>query len=433
MPIESLPASPEIERLVLGSILIDGSRMGELRDALDASDFALEQHKRVWNTLTNLYDSGTVPDRATVAETLHGAGKLEGVGGIGYLTGLDEGLPRLPNLDGYVKTLQDKAFLRRVALAASNLEKRALLQSDDPAAIAEYAHSLLSTLQAPRERADFLTPADIFERLGIDRVLHPKRGIDSIPLPWEWLDTTLSGISPEQLIIVGGRTSQGKTSAASQVILDACMRGFRTVVFSLEMSKESLMRKFTAQLSGVDHSTIRHNRMGYDERMAVHKAAGALIETSMHVCDTGAFSVTAIAAMLRRLRTKVGPLGLVVVDHLHALSSSGKTENRTQQIGADVRGLKLLAKEFRCPFVVPAQLNNATTRDNAKPSLADLRQSGEIAENADVVWFVWLDVQDQAKFQKGEFLIAKQREGYRDVRKAMLFERSTQLWREGDE
>jgi len=128
----------------------------------------------------------------------------------------------------------------------------------------------------------------------------------------------------------------------------------------------------------------------------------------------------------------VGQFGLIVVDHLHALSASGKSENRTQQIGSDVRAMKLLAKEFRCPVLVPAQLNNATNRDNAKPCLADLRQSGEIAENADVVWFVWLDLNDDAKFQKGEYLIAKQREGYRDVRCRMLFERATQLWREAE-
>lgn len=432
MPIECMPASPDMERLVLGSILLDSARMGELRDALDVEDFSLEPHKRIWRTMTGLYDGGASPDRATLAEEMHRTGRLEAVGGLAYLTGLDVGLPRLPSLDGYVKTLQDKAFLRRVALAASELEKRALMQADDPASIAEYAHSLLATLQAPRDRAEFLTPADIFEQAGIDRVLHPRRGIDSIPMPWPWLDTALGGISPEQLIVVGGRTSQGKTSAATQVILNAVMRGFRTAVFSLEMSKESLMRKFTSQISGIDQSQIKHNHLDRDTRAVVHRAAGELIETQMHVCDTGAFNVVAISAMLRRLRTKVGPLGLVVVDHLHALSSSGKTENRTQQIGADVRALKLLAKEFRCPFVVPAQLNNATTRDNAKPNLADLRQSGEIAENADVVWFVWLDLNDDSKFQKGDFIVAKQREGYRDIKCKMQFVRGTQIWREAE-
>lgn len=430
MQIEVMPAAPDIERFVLGTVLMDGSRLAELRDAVTLDEFALETHRRIWRLACEQFDSGMIPDRATLAEQLDREHKLEMVGGLSYLVGLSDGIPMLRSLDSYVRTLQEKAFLRRTALAADQLQKRCLLQSDTPASIAEYAHGLLSTLQAPAERADFLTPEEILRAEGIDRILHPQRGIDTISLPWSWLDSTLGGLSREQLVIVGGRTSQGKTSAVCQAVLDACAKGVRTAFFSLEMAKDALLRKFASQMTGLEYNRIKYNHLSREERQQVHQAMANLIEMPLHIADTAARNLATVSAMLRRLRTKYGAIGLVAVDHLHALSDSGRAENRTQQISGDARGLKLLAREFRCPFVVPSQLNNATARDNAKPTLADLRQSGEIAENADVVWFVWLDLNDEAKFQKGEFLIAKQREGYRNVHCRMLFERSTQLWRE---
>lgn len=411
---------------------MDGQRLAELRDAVTLDEFSLETHKRIWRLACQQFDAGITPDRVTIAEQLDREHKLDTVGGIGYLIELSNGIPQLRSLDSYIRTLQEKAFLRRTALAAEQLEKRCLLQSDTPESIAEYAHELLATLQAPAERADFQTPAEIFESLGVDRILHPRRGIDTIALPWPWLDLHLSGLSAEQLIIVGGRTSQGKTSAVCQAVLNACSRGIRTAFFSLEMSKDSLLRKLASQITGIEHDRIKQNHLGREERDRLNRALGELIEMPLHIADTAARNIATVSAMLRRLRTRHGAVGLVVVDHLHALSDSGKAENRTQQISGDARALKLLAREFRCPFVVPSQLNNATARDNAKPTLADLRQSGEIAENADVVWFVWLDLNDEAKFQKGEFLISKQREGYRNVHCKMLFERATQLWREED-
>lgn len=427
---ERLPASIDAERFVLGQAVLFSERMAELRGSLHADDFALGQHQALWRALCERFDRGEATDRATVAESLHERGKLDSVGGIGYLVSLEEGMPRLSSIDGYVATVRDKAFLRRVALAAHELEARVLTQTDTPAEIARYAHGLLGQLQPADAKQEFCTLAEATERYGLDRILHPKRGVDTVPLPLPWLDEKTGGLAPEQLVIVGGRTSQGKTSLATQIALGAAERGFRTVLFSLEMGMEDVYRKIVSQAAQIDEWRIRDNRISAQERAEVHHHYGRVMEMPLHLMDTTAANVSQIAGALRRLQTQRGPIGLVIVDHLHTLGPSGAVESRTQQIGQDARALKLLAREFRCPFVVPAQLNNATARDNQKPTLADLRQSGEIAENADLVLFCWIDLNDKAAYQKGEILIGKQRRGARDIARKMEFWRGPQLWRE---
>ena len=373
-PSELLPASLEAERFVLGQAVLSAERMTELRGSLHADDFSIGQHQALWRALCDRFDRGEPTDRSSVAEALHVRGKLESVGGIGYLVSLEEGMPRLSSVDGFVQTVRDKAFLRRVALAAHSLESRAMLQTDTPAELAAYAHGLLATLQPLDTRQEFCTLAEATERFGMDRILHPKRGVDTIPLPWPWLDEKSGGLAPEQLVIVGGRTSQGKTSVATQIALHSAERGFRVVLFSLEMPIQSVYRKIVSQAADVDTWRIRDQRITADERRIVQQAYGRIMDLPIHVMDTTAANVSQIAGALRRLHSQKGQLGLVIVDHLHTLGPSGNVESRTQQIAQDARTLKLLAREFKCPFLVPAQLNNVGARENAKPTLADLRQ-----------------------------------------------------------
>ena len=430
-PPELMPASLDAERFVLGQAVLDAARMAELRSALFADDFALEQHRALWRVLCDRHDAGQPTDRATVAEALHVRGKLGEVGGIGYLVSLEEGMPRLANVDGFVQTVRDKAFQRRVALAAHELELRAMAQTDTPGDLAKFAHSLLAKLEPPEAKTEFATLEDaIMTAGGLDRVLHPRRGVETIPLPWEWLDDKTWGLAPEQYITVGGRTGQGKTSLSTQIALHGAGLGFRTAIFSLEMNQGQLFRRMISQYSGVPEWRIRRNIINAEERAAVHHAVGAVASMPLHVMDTSATNVSGVAAACRRLATKYGHVGLVVVDHLHILAPTGSPESRTQQVGYDVRALKLLARELRCPVLVPCQLNEVTGRENAKPCLADLRQSGEIAQNSDLVLFVWLDMQDKAKVQSGEVLIGKNRDGESLKGRPMTFWRETQSWRE---
>jgi replicative DNA helicase len=429
---EALPQALDAERFVLGSMLVEPDLMPELRDALTADDWTIEAHRRVWAQSCDLFDSGIQVDRITLAEKLRDSGKLESVGGLAFLVDLSAGLPRLPNVSSYVRLVKDKAFLRRAMLAAHELGKRCALGMDTPDEIAQFAHGLLTTLTVPDGRDEFQTPAEIVDSIGFDALMRPRRRAGAVTLPWGWLDRNLGGLAPEQLVIIGGRTSQGKTSAALQIAVSAAGAGLRVPIFSLEMSSESLVQRMAIQRSGLDAERIRDGSLGFGEREHLSEAIGWVHDLPLHILGTAARNVIQISGALRRFITRFGSPGLVVVDHLHALASSDRSENRTQQVSADARALKLLAKECRCPLVVPAQLNTSTSRDNEVPTLADLRSSGEIAECADVVLFVWLDLKDENPIQRGRFVVAKQREGRRDISRAMLFERSSQVWRECD-
>lgn len=433
--VRPLPASLEAERMVLGSLLLDPPRMADVRDILTAADWSIQPNRLIWNTACELYDRGDGCDRVSVILTLRQRDKLLEAGGIDYITSLDDGMPKFRNLDGWVQIIRDKADRRRFMTACHELEMRAAMEFDSMEELQQAANRMLTELADPQQQRGFVTVGDIIRNKGGVDGLYARRE-KGISLPWLWLDQKLSGLRPQQLIILGARTAVGKTSAALQIAARAARAGLKVVLFSLEMSRESIVKRIISQQSGIEHDRIRHSNLTPQERHLVQQIAFEFAdeesEKPLFIDDTVVCTLLGIKSALQRFTLKRGTPDLVIVDHLHLLREA-RRESRQQEVADNARQLKLLAMELHCPFLVPAQLNRAGARDNAVPTLADLRESGEIEQHADVVLFIHAETFDQdAPTRPGQFIIAKQREGVAGVTQKMVFLRGTQRFEEAD-
>jgi replicative DNA helicase len=432
-----LPANLEAERLILGTVLRDNDLLADARPALSESDFSIDQHRRIWRAIESLYDSGKPVKHHGLVEELQRTRNLEAAGGYSYVVAdLDEQARKVRTLDDAIEIIRGKAFLRKIINAAELLRNRALEQTDSPDQISQYASKLLLDMAETPQPRGFLAPADVIQEHGIDRILSPRRE-HGIPLPWPWLDYYLAGLHSEQLIVLGGATSRGKTSAALEIAVHASRHfreqtdGRQVYIFSLEMSADELIAVMVAQLSRVD--ARRHDKTPA-ERHEQARAANLLLELPIRIDDTAASNTAKIHAALRAGTLKYGRPGLVIVDYLQILGSAGRFENRTQEVGHNARQLKLVAKSLRCPFLVLSQIHRREGNEWEPPTLRDLRQSGEIEESANVVLFVHAE-EHQPGVQEipSQFIIAKQRRGPRDLHRKMIFRAPIQTFEESDE
>lgn len=427
----ALPIAQDYERLVLGAAMQDADSMTLLRSVLTDDDFALEKHRRIWDAAVGLYDAGTAVDRMTLAAELQRRSQLQSVDGVSYLCDLDVGL-RLPNIESYIVALREKATMRRMMRGCQEILDRCSLQVDSAKEVLDYAGQVWADLvdRSSVKARGFVRPAEVIQEHGIDRLLSPKREA-GISLPWPWLDGILFGLREEQLVILGARTSVGKTAAALQIAAHAARRGKRVPLFSLEMSKEALTRRLVNQMSGVDGERIRRGATTQDERLEIMRSVAEIDEMPLYIDDTSACNTAAIHAALRKFTLKHGPPHLVIVDHLHIMQGSGK--DRQAEISGITRQLKGLAREFKCPFLVPAQLNRSTARDNEPPDLPDLRDSGAIEQDADVVVFLhaWAP-EEGSDLQRARIIVGKQREGARNIWRDVVYMRNTQRFEEID-
>ncbi len=415
-----LPANLDAERFVLGSILLEADAMHDVRAVLDSGNFMLEKHRRIWTAMCALYDGGRVVDRVTLAEELMRLGLLESVDGLSYIVSLDDGLPHITNLGSYVQIIKDKALLRRIAVASQSMMNRALMAEETPEQILNSLGQTIIDLSRADEKRGFVSAVELVDREGINELLEPRRE-NGIQLPWSSLNGVLCGFQEEQLILLAAHTSVGKTAAATQVVVEAARQGVGVAVFSLEMSTKSLFRRMAYQISRVDAERHRHGKLTAEDREKLRAAAAELYTLPIYWNDTASCTVPAIHAELRKLRMRA-KIGLVVVDFLQIVRGTGRVESRNQEVGANSRGLKLAAKEFGIPFLVLSQLSRKSEAENRPPKLSDLRDSGEIEENSDVVWFIHRPQCDPMNPVKlSEFIVAKQREGPRDVSLPMVF------------
>jgi replicative DNA helicase len=345
---------------------------------------------------------------------------LESVDGLSYIVSLDDGLPHITNLGSYVQIIKDKALLRRIAVSAQSMMNRALMAEETPEQILNSLGQTIIDLSPADEKRGFVSAVELVDREGINELLEPRRE-NGIQLPWSSLNGVLCGFQEEQLILLAAHTSVGKTAAATQVVVGAARQGIGVAVFSLEMSTKSLFRRMAYQISRVDAERHRHNKLTGEDRERLRAAAAELYEMPIYWNDTASCTVPAIHAELRKLRMRA-KVGLVVVDFLQIVRGTGRVESRNNEVGANSRGLKLAAKEFGIPFLVLSQLSRKSDAENRPPKLSDLRDSGEIEENSDVVWFIHRPTSDPMNPVKlSEFIVAKQREGPRDVSLPMVF------------
>jgi replicative DNA helicase len=388
--------------------------------ALDPDDFSLEKHRRIFRRMGELHERGERIDRITVANELMKFNELEACDGLGYLVSLDDGLPQIPNLDSYIRIVKDKAILRRIIFASQNMMNRCLLGEEHPDEILAGAEETLFKLGDARVKNGLLDAHQILETYegGINAFLDPSKRIKGISTGFTKLDEMTGGMHGGDLFILAARPSMGKTALALNIAQHASLKLKKTVaVFSLEMSKESLLTRMLCAAARVDSHRFRAGYLTQEERRKLNAALHELVDSPLYIDDTAGIHLMDMHAKLRRLQAERGKIGLVVVDYLQLMTGRGRFENRNQEVSALSRGMKLLAKELNVPMLVLSQLSRAveTRQGDHRPQLSDLRESGSIEQDADLVGFIFREEvyhRDREDLRGlAELIVAKQRNG----------------------
>ncbi len=424
-----LPANIDAEKTILGAILLDNAAHAEAAERLEADDFSLDSHRRIFQRMTDLRDSQRAIDIVTLAEELARYKEVEAVGGVAYLASLTEGLPRRPVIEEYIRIVKDKSLLRRLMGICSAAIARAADQSETALEVLGDAEAkLLEVSEKGITRG--LQPLDqiVANSFGsIDNLYKESREVTGLATDFTEFDRMTSGLQKGELVIIAARPSMGKTAFAINLAQNAAVNHGATVaVFSLEMSKESLLRRMLASQAWVDQRKLQQGFLGREDHMKLQNALNQLVESRMYIDDTAGISLAEMRAKARRLRQTSGVLDMVVVDYLQLMSATlptaggKKYENRTQEVSAISRGLKALAKELDVPVVALSQLSRSSERrgDDKRPMLSDLRESGAIEQDADVVCFIHREAyynrdeeMSESDKAKSEIIIAKQRNG----------------------
>jgi replicative DNA helicase len=417
---KGLPANLDAERFVLGAILIDDSLFVQVAGTLAPDDFSIEKHRRIFTRMCELQERGERIDRVTLANELIKHSQLESVDGLSYLVSLDDGLPQISNFESYVRIVKDKATLRRIIFASQKLIDQCVLGEEGPQEILAGAEETLLKLNDLKGDAGLASPAQILQSYegGINAFLDPSNRIKGISTPFTKFDEMTGGMHEGELIILAARPAMGKTALALNIAQHVAMgKDPHTVaVFSLEMSKESLLTRMLCALARVNSQKFRAGYLNQDERRKLAGGLTKMVAAPLYIDDAAGTNLMDIHAKLRRLKSEQG-LGLVVVDYLQLMSSRARFENRVQEVSSMSRGLKLLSKELKVPILVLSQLSRGpeTRQGDHRPQLSDLRESGSIEQDADVVAFIFREEvykQDRQDLRGlAELIIAKQRNG----------------------
>src|SRR6266404_3153107 len=416
---KGLPANLDAERFVLGSVLLNDTLYLQVAGSLDSDDFSLEKHRRIFSRMRDLYGRNEKIDRVTMAEELMKHGQLESVDGFTYLSSLDQGLPEIVNLDSYVRIVKDKATLRKLIFSAQKVIDRCLIGEEGPDEILASAEESLLKLGEGRTRDQLTSPASVVEKFpgGINAFLDPSQRLRGLSTGFAKFDEMTGGMNGGELFILAARPSMGKTALAMNIAQHVATHpSIRkpVAVFSLEMSSASLLTRLLCAAARVDQHKFRAGYLNAEERRRLQVALGDLTEAPLFLDDTAGVNLMDIHSKLRRMQAEHG-LSLVVIDYLQLMSSRGRSENRNQEVSAISRGLKLMAKDLDVPFLVLSQLSRAseTRIGDHKPQLSDLRDSGSIEQDADLVMFIYREevYKRDREDLKGlaDLIIAKQR------------------------
>src|SRR5271157_1182277 len=417
---KGLPTNVDAERFVLGSILLDDALYVEAAGTLEADDFSLEKHRRIFKRMGELQERREKIDRITVANELMKFNELEACDGLSYLVSLDDGLPQIPNLDAYIRIVKDKAVLRRIIFASQHMMNRALLGEEEPDEILSGAEETLLKLGEARVKSGLLDPGQILHDYegGINAFLDPSKRIKGISTGFAKFDELTGGLHGGDLCIVAARPSMGKTALALNIAQHVALKLKQTVaIFSLEMSRESLLTRMLCSAARVDSQRFRAGYLNQEERRKLNQALHELVQAPLYIDDTPGAHLMDMHAKLRRLQTERHHLGLVIVDYLQLMTAGGRFENRNQEVSSLSRGMKMLAKELNVPVMVLSQLSRAVEnrQGDHRPQLSDLRESGSIEQDADVVGFIYRpEVYHKEREDlrgRAELIVGKQRNG----------------------
>lgn len=412
------PQNLEAEQSVLGAILLDNVSMAKAMEALTEEDFYRTAHRKIYQAMLDLSEHGEVIDQITLTEHLKTRGELESVGGAAYLAELVQVVPTAANVKYHCKIVRDKALLRGLITISTEVITRGydgLSQVDDLLDFAE--RSVFSIAQGKLGRSFTRLKDIIKESLDLVDALHKKgKSVTGVPTGFEDLDELTAGLQPSDLVVIAGRPSMGKTSLALGMAQNAAIKHNQKVgIFSLEMSKEQLVLRMLSSEASVDSHALRIGKLQKEDWWRLAEAAGKLEQAPIFIDDTGALTVQQMRGKARRLKQESGGLDLLIVDYLQLMQGRSDAESRQQEISDISRSLKALAKELTVPIVALSQLSRAVeSRKPPIPMLADLRESGAIEQDADVVIFIYRDdVYNSDSEDKGiaQIMVKKHRNG----------------------
>ena len=414
----TLPHNLDAEKSVLGAVLIHNEAFNYAAELITARDFFRDAHRRIFEKMEQLAERGDAIDLVTLKEELIRSGDLEDAGGPAYLASLVDGVPRSTNVEHYARIVKEKSALRSLILASQQISSRAYEAEDDPNVILDEAEQAIFAIAEDRARVGFLSMRDIVSESlpKIEQLFEQKKLITGVATGFTDLDTMTRGLQAGDLVIVAARPSMGKTSLVMNIAEHASIKHGATVgFFSLEMSREQLFIRLLTSVARIDAQRLMTGSVGQRDYQSLSQAIGVLSDAKLFIDDTPGVTVLEMRAKARRLAAEHG-LNLLVIDYLQLMTGRGRFENRTLELAAISRGLKGLAKELGVPVVALSQLSRAPeSRSDHRPLLSDLRESGALEQDADVVLMLFrADMYPDAKPEdqgKAELIIAKQRNG----------------------
>ena len=412
------PHDIDAEQAVIGSMLTDKDAVVEAVETLKPDDFYRQDNKTIYEAILNLYNRAEPIDIITVKSELTSLGKLEAVGGLEYLAVLPDKVPTTANVDKYIKIVEEKSILRRLIKASNELIDLGYAQSEEVDSIIDQAEKKVFEISQGKNKKGYTPIKDILVEsfAEIEKLYNQKQPITGIPTGFADLDYKTAGLHNSDLVLVAARPAMGKSAFALNIATNAAVQAkVPTVIFNLEMSKSQLVNRILCSEAMVDSNKIRTGKMEEDDWVKLATALGPLSEAPIYIDDTPGITVTEIRAKCRKLKMEKN-IGLIVIDYLQLIQGTGKrNSSREQEISEISRSLKILAKELDVPVIALSQLSRAAEqRADHRPMLSDLRESGAIEQDADIVMFLYRDDYynpDSEKKNIAEVIMAKHRAG----------------------
>ncbi|TYQ15001.1 UNVERIFIED_CONTAM: replicative DNA helicase [Acetivibrio alkalicellulosi] len=411
------PQNMEAEQSVLGCALLDKEVLASITEIISGSDFYREDHKEIFEAVLDLFERGEPIDLITVSEQLKIRGTFDSIGGLEYITSLVNAVPTTANAKHYAKIVEEKSILRRLIKASTEIVNMGYEASEEVAYVLDKAEKSIFDILQNRNTQGFVPIKDVlietFDRL--EELYNNKGHVTGIPTGFLDLDHKTAGLQNSDLVLIAARPAMGKTSFVLNIAQHAAIHARVPVaIFSLEMSKEQLVNRMLCCEAMVDAQRMRTGKLEDDDWQKVARALGPMSEAPIYIDDTPGTSAMEIRAKCRRLKIEKN-LGLVIIDYLQLMQGRGKNESRQQEISEISRSLKILAKEINVPVLTLSQLSRAPElRSDHRPILSDLRESGAIEQDADIVTFLYRDDYYNPETEKkniAEVIIAKHRSG----------------------
>lgn len=388
------PHSDEAERAVLGGIFLNADTLPDAQEYVTADDFYKKAHRLLFQAMTDLQDNGTAIDTVTVSDYLDNHNNLDDIGGVGYITDLVAATPIASNVVYYAKIVQQKSTLRKLISTAQNIASRSYTEQDDVEGLVEDAERQIMDVSENRNQAGFKQIKDVLNQAmaQIDQLYQNDQAITGLPTGFRDLDKITTGLHEDEMIILAARPAVGKTAFALNIAQNVGTKTDKSVaIFSLEMGAEQLVNRMLCSEGSIDANHLRTGQLNEEEWQNLIIAMGSLSKAKIYMDDTPGIRMAEIRAKCRQLAREQGDLGLIIIDYLQLIEGSGQ-ENRQQEVSAVSRQLKKLAKELHVPVIALSQLSRGVEqRQDKRPVLSDIRESGSIEQDADIVAFLYRD------------------------------------------